>query len=79
MDAPTRPMPRQGHDAAAPSTPMPSAAGAAPAAASRRRFLGGARVIALAAIGCPTLAAAARVLPAMTEGPFYPSRRWRDA
>lgn len=79
MDAPTRPMPRQGHDAAAPSTPMPSAAGAAPAATSRRRFLGGARVIALAAIGCPTLAAAARVLPAMTEGPFYPSRRWRDA
>jgi protocatechuate 3,4-dioxygenase beta subunit len=57
---------------------MPSATFATPAAGLRRRFLGGASVI-VATLGCPTLAAAARVLPAMTEGPFYPSRRWRDA
>lgn len=30
-------------------------------------------------LAAPGLARAARVLPAMTEGPFYPPRRWRDS
>ncbi len=32
-----------------------------------------------ASLAAPALAQAARVLPAMTEGPFYPPRRWRDS
>jgi protocatechuate 3,4-dioxygenase, beta subunit len=31
-----------------------------------------------ASLGLPATAAPGRVLPGMTDGPFYPSRRWRD-
>ncbi|RVT53577.1 dioxygenase family protein [Rubrivivax albus] len=32
-----------------------------------------------AMLAAPVLAQSARVLPGMTEGPFYPPRRWRDS
>lgn len=32
-----------------------------------------------ALLAAPAVARAARVLPSMTEGPFYPPRRWRDS
>jgi protocatechuate 3,4-dioxygenase beta subunit len=32
----------------------------------------------IAGLGLPAIAAPGRVLPGMTDGPFYPSRRWRD-
>ncbi|MBI3157316.1 MAG: intradiol ring-cleavage dioxygenase [Burkholderiales bacterium] len=76
---PTPPSPAPGIDGAAPATQAPAAG--APAR-SRRRLLGLASAIALvpgATTGAPALAAALRVLPGMTDGPFYPSRRWRDA
>jgi protocatechuate 3,4-dioxygenase beta subunit len=40
-----------------------------------RRF---ALSIAVASLAAPALARAARVLPPMTDGPFYPPRRWRQ-
>jgi protocatechuate 3,4-dioxygenase beta subunit len=33
---------------------------------------------AVASLAVPALARAARVLPPMTDGPFYPPRRWRQ-
>lgn len=44
---------------------------------SRRRVIHLAAAGALAAIGLPTLASSRRALPAMTDGPFYPSRSYR--
>lgn len=79
MDTPRRLALRTDADAPAISTATSSAAGASPASAARRRLLGAASAAALAAIAQPALAAGARVLPAMTEGPFYPARRWRDS
>jgi len=52
------------------STPLPLRPG-------RRRFTlaGGA---ALAALACPALATSRRTIAAMTDGPFYPPRAWRE-
>lgn len=81
MDTPRRLALRTGADALATSTATSSAADASPASAARRRLLGVGSALALvsgATLGSPALAAALRVLPGMTDGPFYPSRRWRD-
>lgn len=60
-------------------TPRP-ADPTAPAVAGRRPLLRAGLGAALAAIALPALAQGPRrtVLAPMTEGPFYPSRSWRD-
>ncbi|EHR73624.1 protocatechuate 3,4-dioxygenase beta subunit [Burkholderiales bacterium JOSHI_001] len=47
---------------------------------ARRRLLHSGLALAGAAVlGAPALASSRRSLPAMTEGPFYPPRAWREA
>lgn len=52
-------------------------------ALNRRRLLAlsaiGGTTAAAALVGWPALAAPGRVLPSMTDGPFYPPPRWRAA
>jgi protocatechuate 3,4-dioxygenase beta subunit len=43
-----------------------------------RRFVMRRAGLLAAALALPALAQPRRVMPAMTEGPFYPPRRWRD-
>lgn len=45
---------------------------------SRRFVLRHAGLLAAATLALPALAQPRRVMPGMTEGPFYPPRRWRD-
>jgi protocatechuate 3,4-dioxygenase, beta subunit len=47
-----------------------------PSHARRRLALAGAG--ALATLACPALASSKRVIAAMTDGPFYPPRAWRE-
>lgn len=55
----------------------------APTPLPRRRLLAGGLALAGAATlglpAAPALASSRRSLPAMTEGPFYPPRAWREA
>jgi protocatechuate 3,4-dioxygenase, beta subunit len=44
---------------------------------ARRRLL--AAAAATASLSLPAIASPGRVLPPMTDGPFYPTRRWREA
>ena len=49
-----------------------------PIANPARRRLALAGAVALATLACPALASSKRAIAAMTDGPFYPPRAWRE-
>jgi protocatechuate 3,4-dioxygenase, beta subunit len=57
---------------------MPAESPAPTLASERRRRLTLASGAALALLGCPALAGSHRAVVAMTDGPFYPPRAWRE-